>query len=1120
LEGFFGNRGDKPPRGLCLRLEPVGQRKPTASLWKLWPRAWGLWWALGFGLWLGAFVGPSLTQAIELKTDFKTLQEEVSYLRDPSGLLTLSEVTQRTDFRPLESGGQDFGFDLATFWVRFPLANLETNPRMLYLGLNHPSLDFVDLYLLGPAGEISHFAQGDHVAHRLWSTSARVPTFTLDLPGASQNWVYLKVASQAAVQLPLTLRTAPNFTQAVQTQTLWYGLFFGVLVVMGLFNLALWLPIREKAYPYYVVTLSGFALATLSYSGVGYQYLWGDSVYWADRATPLGILLAHCGGFLFAHEFMGLSRIAPRTAKLVLSLSGVAGLLVVLGLFAPARPLLLGVLVATVPAVGVIFWTGVLACRSGLRSAWFYMASWALAGGGVVVLILKTFLVIPEHPLFQGSLYSGILANLFLLSLGLLDRVRQLRTEKNQAQKEVWEAEALALEHLKASDQLKTEFLANTSEELLHPLDLIISHCELLLQDEQEPKSAQLNQGLSLVYTQANRLFHLVANILDFVQLKQHHLKLNLQPVYLHKAVDFVFLLHKPLLLNRELRLVNQVSPELRPVLADAQRLHQMLFNLIENAVSYTQKGSVTVKGTESGTRIRIEVQDTGPGMTLEELARLKEPLERGQTGQKSGKPGVGLGLALVERLAALHEGSFGVTSSRGEGTCAYLELPVAPPGQWPLEAAVPAFPQTALGHPVQPGESELGLEVGTVLLVEDEPLVGELLVRILKGNGYLVHWVTRGQEALERLKEEPGIDLVLLDVMLPGLDGFELCRLIRKEKSALSLPVLFLTARVQSEDLVQGFNIGANDYIYKPVRKAELLARVESQVQAKRAVEALRQNRLLQREIERRIRMEDLLRSLRTRLVRILDGLPLPFLVFNAQGQVTFVNKQAESVCSVSLETTKDLRFEDLVVSVGWAEFSQDPGRTLWVHTRTEEAISGHGVKIPAADESEVLLILMLQGQDLEFGLRQKTLEATIRNTTQLLSAEDLVRVNETRILPERLDHLQDGVNPPDRGDLNQLAAEVMNLCIGAWAGATGKDKLALAEESGIWTVTAETTGTYRTRTLDRYLKVNSLPKNPRWRNVLQTGYFVRQFLAPDSPHGQQLEGLLVRLEGLLIHL
>ena len=391
-------------------------------------------------------------------------------------------------------------------------------------------------------------------------------------------------------------------------------------------------------------------------------------------------------------------------------------------------------------------------------------------------------------------------------------------------------------------DKLKDEFLANTSHELRTPLNGIIGLAESLMDGATGPLPEQTNKNLAMVVASGKRLSNLVNDILDFSKLRNHNLTLHTKPVDLYSMAEIVLTLSRPLLGNKQsdgkkaatknLELINAVPVDLPAVQADENRLQQILYNLVGNAIKFSDSGEVTVKAVATDNSLTISVTDTGIGIVKNQFATIFNSFEQLDGQIERTCKGTGLGLAVTKQLVELHGGTISVESKPGQGSTFSFVLPMA------NEAALTDSNQNQViarlhlleeDNETIPAVEYHHAKQFRLLLVDDEPVNRQVLHNHLSMQNYQLAEAADGEEALKMVAEQGPFDLILLDIMMPRLSGYEVCSQLRETWSASELPVIFLTAKNQISDLVQSFAVGANDYLCKPVSKHELLIRVES---------------------------------------------------------------------------------------------------------------------------------------------------------------------------------------------------------------------------------------------------------------------------------------------------
>lgn len=411
---------------------------------------------------------------------------------------------------------------------------------------------------------------------------------------------------------------------------------------------------------------------------------------------------------------------------------------------------------------------------------------------------------------------------------------------RSAIQKVKLEREMAVSQQLRQVDKMKDQFLANTSHELRTPLNGIVGLSESLLE---KAHTEEEKEDLELIVSSGRRLSNLVNDILDFSRLKEHDLQLIKRPVDIRSVADLCLRMNRHLAVNKQLKLINNIPEKIAYCYADENRLQQIFQNLIGNAIKFTASGSVTVDAHEVDGMIITSVSDTGIGIEKEKQPQIFREFEQADGSIAREFGGTGLGLSITKYLVELHGGSIGVVSEPGKGSVFSFTIPAY---QGEETDAPQEINQVKVTAPLRELETVGGFATKTttainekgnssgirqILVVDDEPVNLKVLKNHLESAGYAVTLAHDGEEALHLLQNGNDFHLVLLDVMMPRIPGYEVCQKIRERYLLTELPVIMVTAKNQVNDLVEGLGIGANDYIIKPFSKDELLARVKTQL-------------------------------------------------------------------------------------------------------------------------------------------------------------------------------------------------------------------------------------------------------------------------------------------------
>lgn len=418
---------------------------------------------------------------------------------------------------------------------------------------------------------------------------------------------------------------------------------------------------------------------------------------------------------------------------------------------------------------------------------------------------------------------------------------------------EVRERELIAKnEELRELDKLKDFFLANTSHELKTPLNGIIGAADSIKKGAAGEISERMAKKLDMIIFSGKRLAALVNDILDFSKIKNKRLALSVKGINLYICVENVMEMVKQMALGKKIGFINNVPRE-EYVYGDEARVEQILYNLIGNAVKFTQQGFIAVDTEQKGSFIEVTVSDTGIGIETENLERIFKSFEQIDGSETRNNGGIGLGLAITKELVELHGGNIWVKSKPGKGSRFTFSIKKGKREERSEQIKREVFTEVYDTY-ADDTIYNANTDGGEILIVDDDHVNLQVLGDYLALEGYRCLKADNGAEALRIVDEKKEIEAVILDVMMPGMSGYEVCRKIRERYTIYEMPVLMLTAKDRVEDKVMGLACGANDYLSKPIESKELYARmktltglsraVKAEINAQRRAEAERQER------------------------------------------------------------------------------------------------------------------------------------------------------------------------------------------------------------------------------------------------------------------------------------
>lgn len=377
--------------------------------------------------------------------------------------------------------------------------------------------------------------------------------------------------------------------------------------------------------------------------------------------------------------------------------------------------------------------------------------------------------------------------------------------------------------------QQKDNFLANTSHELRNPLHGILNISQTIYDSGKGTMTKDTKRNLETLMSVGRRMSMILNDLLDREQLQGEKIRLDQQAIRLAPVITNVFDTLKFMKEGKSITLEHTITDNFPLVRADENRLFQVLFNLVHNAMKFSDHGRIRISAEVYQEMAVIHVKDEGIGIDQEIANTIFSPYTQDERGiMFTGGGGIGLGLSICRQLIELHGGTIQVESEEGRGSTFTFTLPIAA-----VQDDGESIPLIELAEAESSGYADfldrtLYSTAERILVVDDDPMNLTIIKRMLVAEGYEVVACTTGKEALWQL-DAGNWDLIISDVMMPYMSGYELTRSIRERFSVAELPILLLTARTQLIDIQMGFEAGANDYVRKPVEKLELMTRVRA---------------------------------------------------------------------------------------------------------------------------------------------------------------------------------------------------------------------------------------------------------------------------------------------------
>ena len=415
----------------------------------------------------------------------------------------------------------------------------------------------------------------------------------------------------------------------------------------------------------------------------------------------------------------------------------------------------------------------------------------------------------------------------------LLRTNKRLKTEVAE-RKKAEEALRRSNEKLTELDRLKTEFLSTVSHELRTPLTSVLGFAKITQKrleevifprtDTSEAETAravrQVKENLSIIVSEGERLTALINDVLDIAKMEAGRMEWKHEPVNMAEVIERAAAASAYLFELKGLDFVLAVGEGLPTVIGDWDRLIQVMINLFSNAAKFTERGRVLCRARAEGSFIVVSVEDTGIGISKEEQDKVFEKFKQAGDTLTDKPKGTGLGLAICKQIVEYHGGRIWVESEPGRGSCFSFTLPAAGGVKNGVEGLVRQLKdEVTEAAPVLSGGK-------TVLVVDDDSSIRALLRQELEAAGYTVLEAGDGLEAISLAKGERRPDLVILDVMMPKMNGFEVAAVLRSDPQTGGLPIIIVSV---IEDRLRGRRLGVDGYFTKPVDTEKLLSCVNT---------------------------------------------------------------------------------------------------------------------------------------------------------------------------------------------------------------------------------------------------------------------------------------------------
>ena len=748
------------------------------------------------------------------KTSKGKLHEYSSYINVKDKKLSINDIiaSKNLHFDPIKSDNLSLGFTSSNYWVSFSLENSTSNNNTYYLETARPVTDLANLYVV-TKDSIIKYQSGDQIPFNQRQVAHRSTVFKLQLEPNTVKDFYLELSSDGeTINIPLNLYTETEFLIANYKQQLFLGLFYGILFLAGIVYLFFYSSLSNKTFLYYSCYVLSIALMQGALDGLIYQYIFTEAGYFNSKAVLITALLSNLFLLKYCEHFLNIEKHLKVIKKIF---NGIYIAIAVLFVMTLVSPITMEFVYPISNLNGLISLILILVAVFSLKlkkvkiDPFFSVGIFFLVIG-LLGFVMNNLSLLPNNFYTLNSAKFGSGLEVIFLSLSMTNLIKKLRKEKEASQE-------VALTRTKEISELKSYFMSNMSHELRTPINAILG----IVQSSIDDKNSDIKEQYQTIKNASLSLLSNVNDILDFEKIESNQLRLNTNQFNPKTLITDISDNWRVEANKKGLNYVFDIDTEIPEMVeGDAERFIQIINNVLSNAVKFTLDGEVVFKlkcscQPNGFNRFSIQISDTGIGMTNEVQQNVFDSFNQMRNNHKRQFGGIGLGLNIVKNLVTLFEGTIYIESEINNGTSVYIDIPLKV-----IEAQAEIETKTEENQ-----EKDI-----QILVVEDNRLNQMVMKKLLSANirfNYTI--VENGQEALNELNTK-AYDLVLMDLQMPIMDGYEATKAIREGKiNAFNkdIAIIAVTADAMPKTKDRVLEIGMNDYMTKPIDKNELFNKI-----------------------------------------------------------------------------------------------------------------------------------------------------------------------------------------------------------------------------------------------------------------------------------------------------